>query len=211
MSQWWVSRSSSAGVIFASPNTLGHSPKAKSGDDDRNWTSPLAMPLRRSLWLAPIVMMAFSQIFELQSSVRFSGIAPHHRSPTSATRPAGQDLWAAFSRPECLTLPLQTQPNASLLDNVITQFGNAGAWNNQDAPQWLAGKPNLRRRRAFSAIRHQSGNSLSHVLRSACRNCSRPPSEVTDCRGHDREFLRRIDGRSNGSSVTSGMAAVALG
>jgi len=29
MSQWWVSRSSRAAVILASPNTLGHSPNAK--------------------------------------------------------------------------------------------------------------------------------------------------------------------------------------
>jgi len=29
MSQWWVSWSSEAVVIFASPNTLGHSPKAR--------------------------------------------------------------------------------------------------------------------------------------------------------------------------------------
>src|SRR5208337_2632150 len=29
MSQWWVRRSRSAGVIFGSPNTLGHSPKAR--------------------------------------------------------------------------------------------------------------------------------------------------------------------------------------
>jgi Predicted 3'-5' exonuclease related to the exonuclease domain of PolB len=29
MSQWWVKRSSSAVVILASPNTLGHSPKAR--------------------------------------------------------------------------------------------------------------------------------------------------------------------------------------
>ena len=29
MSQWWVRRSSSAVVIFASPNTLGHSPNAR--------------------------------------------------------------------------------------------------------------------------------------------------------------------------------------
>ena len=25
-----------------------------------------------------------------------SGVAPHHRSPTSAKKPAGQDLWALF-------------------------------------------------------------------------------------------------------------------
>src|SRR5271166_2864486 len=35
MSQWWVRRSSSAVVIFGSPKTLGHSPKARLGDDDR--------------------------------------------------------------------------------------------------------------------------------------------------------------------------------
>jgi hypothetical protein len=29
MSQWWVSRSSSAVVILASPNTLGHSPMSQ--------------------------------------------------------------------------------------------------------------------------------------------------------------------------------------
>ena len=29
MSQWWVRRSSSAVVIFASPNTVGHSPNAR--------------------------------------------------------------------------------------------------------------------------------------------------------------------------------------
>ena len=29
ISQWWVSRSSSAVVILASPKTLGHSPKAR--------------------------------------------------------------------------------------------------------------------------------------------------------------------------------------
>ena len=29
MSQWWVRRSSSAVVILASPNTLGHSPNAR--------------------------------------------------------------------------------------------------------------------------------------------------------------------------------------
>jgi hypothetical protein len=29
ISQWWDRRSSSAGVIVASPNTVGHSPKAR--------------------------------------------------------------------------------------------------------------------------------------------------------------------------------------
>jgi hypothetical protein len=36
--------------------------------------------------------------FEIPRSVD-SGVAPHHRSPASATEPAGQDLWAS-SLPE---------------------------------------------------------------------------------------------------------------
>ena len=41
--------------------------------------------------------MASLQTLTLRSSVRFRGVAPHHRSPTSAIEPAGQDL-AAPSR-----------------------------------------------------------------------------------------------------------------
>src|SRR5881227_4021349 len=37
---------------------------------------------------------------------------PHHRSPTSAIRPAGQDIEAP-QRPELTTPPLQSRPNAS--------------------------------------------------------------------------------------------------
>jgi hypothetical protein len=50
------------------------------------------------------------------------GVAPHHRSPTSAMEPAGQDLGARM-RSGLTTVPLQSQPNASpFLDNVIAQF-----------------------------------------------------------------------------------------
>ena len=42
-------------------------------------------------------MMISSQplTFEILRSVD-SGVAPHHRSPASATEPAGQDLWASW-------------------------------------------------------------------------------------------------------------------
>src|SRR6476620_1126563 len=35
MSQWWVRRSSSAVVIFGSPNTLGHSAEGEIGGDQK--------------------------------------------------------------------------------------------------------------------------------------------------------------------------------
>jgi hypothetical protein len=41
-----------------------------------------------------------------------SGVVPHHRSPASATEPAGQDLWASWL-PERATVPLQSRANAS--------------------------------------------------------------------------------------------------
>jgi hypothetical protein len=58
-------------------------------------------------------MMISSQplTFEILRSVD-SGVAPHHRSPASATEPAGQDLWAS-SLPERATVPLQSRANAS--------------------------------------------------------------------------------------------------
>jgi hypothetical protein len=49
------------------------------------------------------------------------GIAPHHRSPTSATKPAGQDLRA----PSALRMNDSTAPIAlecqSFLGNVLAQ------------------------------------------------------------------------------------------
>src|SRR6266540_5463576 len=41
------------------------------------------------------------------------GVTPHHRSPTSATKPAGQDLGARLVRPELATVRLQPRANTS--------------------------------------------------------------------------------------------------
>ena len=58
--------------------------------------------------------VASSQTLTLRSSVRFmAAFAPHHRSPTSAMEPAGQDLQSASRRPELATVPLCLRPNAS--------------------------------------------------------------------------------------------------
>ena len=83
------------------------------GDDDRNWTSPLAMPLRRSLWLAPIVMMASSSMFDIEilRSVQRHRAAPP--KPHVGDKAGGAGSLERVSSPECLTLPLQSQPNAS--------------------------------------------------------------------------------------------------
>jgi hypothetical protein len=53
------------------------------------------------------------------------GIAPHHRSPTSAIRPAGQDLGAP-SAPgiDDTTAPIAAECQ-SFLDNVVAQFGGS--------------------------------------------------------------------------------------
>jgi hypothetical protein len=51
--------------------------------------------LERRLALTPSV--ASLQTLTLRSSVRFRSVAPHHRSPTSAIEPAGQDLAAPLA------------------------------------------------------------------------------------------------------------------
>jgi hypothetical protein len=50
------------------------------------------------------------------------GMAPHHRSPTSAMKPAGQDLRAS-SAPGIAdsTAPIATE-RQSFLDNIVAQF-----------------------------------------------------------------------------------------
>src|SRR5207302_7907771 len=58
-------------------------------------------------------VIASSQILTSRSSVSIDGgVAPHHRSPTSAMEPAGQDL-GALMRSGLTTVPLQSRPNAS--------------------------------------------------------------------------------------------------
>src|SRR3989442_2488481 len=58
-----------------------------------------------------------------RSSVRLAASTPHHRSPTSAIRPAGQDLGAP-SAPgiDDTTAPIAAECQ-SFLDHVISQFG----------------------------------------------------------------------------------------
>jgi hypothetical protein len=55
----------------------------------------MILSLERRLALTPSV--ASLQTLTLRSSVRFRGVAPHHRSPTSAMQPAGQDLAASLA------------------------------------------------------------------------------------------------------------------
>jgi len=59
----------------------------------------------------------------------------HHRSPTSATKPAGQDLGA----PLAPGIADSTAPIAgecqSFLDNVIAGFVGTGLWNDPDGQQ----------------------------------------------------------------------------
>src|SRR5262249_47734827 len=58
-------------------------------------------------------VIASSQTLTSRYSVSVDGgVAPHHRSPTSATKPAGQDLGARM-RSGLTTVPLQSRPNAS--------------------------------------------------------------------------------------------------
>src|SRR5262249_33174184 len=75
-------------------------------------------------------MMISSQplTFEILRSVD-SGVAPHHRSPASATEPAGQDLWAfRLARVSDSTAPIAGKCQ-SFLDNVVAQFGDIRARN----------------------------------------------------------------------------------
>jgi hypothetical protein len=51
----------------------------------------------------------------------YGGVGPHHRSPTSANKPAGQDSWALM-RPglDDSTAPIADECQ-SFLDNVVAQ------------------------------------------------------------------------------------------
>ena len=55
------------------------------------------MILSLERWLALTPSVASLQALTSRSSVRFRGVAPHHRSPTSAMQPAGQDLGAPLA------------------------------------------------------------------------------------------------------------------
>ena len=57
----------------------------------------------------------------------YGGVAPHHRSSTSANKPAGQDSWA-FMTPgfDDSTAPIADECQY-FLDNVVAQFGRQRA------------------------------------------------------------------------------------
>jgi hypothetical protein len=59
---------------------------------------------------------------EILRSVR--GVAPHHRSPTSAAKPAGQDLGTPSASGMADTTAPNTAECQSFLDNLIAQFWN---------------------------------------------------------------------------------------
>src|SRR5690349_3594486 len=79
----------------------------------------MILSLERRLALTPSV--ASLQTLTSRSSVRFRGVAPHHRSPTSAMQPAGQ----ISGRPWRPKLTDSTAPMApasqSFLDNVVAR------------------------------------------------------------------------------------------
>src|SRR5271167_3155267 len=80
----------------------------------------MILSLGRRLALTPSV--ASLQTLTLRSSVRFRGLAPHHRSPTSAMEPAGQDLGAPLA-PEIngySTAPMASACQ-SFLHNVVAR------------------------------------------------------------------------------------------
>jgi hypothetical protein len=79
--------------------------------------------LQQTQTLPMTELIASSQLLTLRSSIRFTAaLPPHHRSPTSATQPAGQD-------PKAQPAPgidRSTAPFALgsqyFLDNVIAQL-----------------------------------------------------------------------------------------
>jgi hypothetical protein len=77
----------------------------------------MILSLERRLALTPSV--ASLQALTSRSYVRFRGVAPHHRSPTSAMQPAGQDLGAPL-RPKLTDSTAPMAPECqSFLDNVV--------------------------------------------------------------------------------------------
>jgi hypothetical protein len=63
----------------------------------------------------------------------------HHRSPTSATKPAGQDLGAPLALGIDDSTVLLAAKCQYFLDNVIAQFGGIGAYNNWDGRRIVIG------------------------------------------------------------------------
>src|SRR5205823_6049792 len=91
--------------------TASNPDRLYAGEGD--WPFPAATALRQSLTRVLAEVIASLQTLTWRSSVSVDGgVAPHHRSPTSAMEPAGQDLGARM-RSGLATLPLRSRPNAS--------------------------------------------------------------------------------------------------
>src|ERR1700745_1267691 len=97
----------------------------------------MILSLERRLALTPSV--ASLQTLTLRSTVRFRGVAPHSRSPTSAMEPAGQDLGAPLA-PE---INGQYRSNGArmpvLMDNVVAQRLSIA-----ELPRWITRERTVR-------------------------------------------------------------------
>ena len=78
------------------------------------WTSLGSHVCLVCYWPMPLPQVAFREHPEndTDSSSRFAALSPHHRRPTSATKPAGQDLQARQC-PGLPTLLLRLQAETS--------------------------------------------------------------------------------------------------
>jgi hypothetical protein len=78
------------------------------------------------LWLCQ--WQAGLQALALGSSIRvLAGLRRHHRSPTSATKPAGQDPKARLSAWNSVSTALFAREGQSFLDNLIADLGQSRA------------------------------------------------------------------------------------
>src|SRR5262245_18866763 len=75
--------------------------------------------------------MLILQTWTSRSSIRLTAAScRHHRSPTSAIRPAGRDLgarWAPGITDSTAPIAAECQ---SFLDNVVAEFSTIRSWNN---------------------------------------------------------------------------------
>src|SRR5262245_23695427 len=95
------------------------------------WPLPAATALRQSFPCVLAEVIASSQTLTSRSSVSVDGgVAPHHQSPTSAMKPAGQDLGARM-RSGLTTVPLQLRPNASPFW-IILLLSSAPCWGGME-------------------------------------------------------------------------------
>src|SRR5262249_16909241 len=69
----------------------------------------------------------------------------HHRSPTSAMQPAGQDPEGASRARNGHSTALFVAECQSFLDNVIARLGQTGSWNNPHSPAGLTSTAKLNR------------------------------------------------------------------